>query len=144
MNPLYMSNNINRNEIFGVGVAKEEVNQAFIDINTAIEDGEVVTTLQLTSEQVAGFQLKLNYDTTRLTFEKVEFNTGQTVTNFAQQADDGRINLGSIQQEANAIANGSTVKVYFTGQVTSPVGTVTVFNTDAVNTEGKRLILNLQ
>ena len=60
MNPLYMSNNINRNEIFGVGVAKEEVNQAFIDINTAIEDGEVVTTLQLTSEQVAGFQLKLN------------------------------------------------------------------------------------
>ena len=28
MNPLYMSNNINRNEIFGVGVAKEEVNQA--------------------------------------------------------------------------------------------------------------------
>ena len=76
--------------------------------------------------------------------DKVEFNTGQTVTNFAQQADDGRINLGSIQQEANAIANGSTVKVYFTGQVTSPVGTVTVFNTDAVNTEGKRLILNLQ
>ena len=143
MNPLYMGNT-NRNEIFGVGVAKEEVNQAFIDINTAIEDGEVVTTLQLTSEQVAGFQLKLNYDTTRLTFEKVEFNTGQTVTNFAQQADDGRINLGSIQQEANAIANGSTVKVYFTGQVTSPVGTVTVFNTDAVNTEGKRLILNLQ
>ena len=66
------------------------------------------------------------------------------LANFAQQADDGRINLGSIQQEANAIANGSTVKVYFTGQVTSPVGTVTVFNTDAVNTEGKRLILNLQ
>ena len=144
MNPLYMSNNINRSEIFGVGVAKQEVNQAFIDINTAIEDGEVVTTLQLTSEQVAGFQLKLNYDTTRLTFKEVKFDTGQTVTNFAQQADDGRINLGSIQQEANAIANGSTVKVYFTGQVTSPVGTVTVFNTDAVNTEGKRLILNLQ
>ena len=143
MNPLYVSNT-NRSEIFGVGVAKQEVNQAFIDVNTAIVDGEVVTTLQLTSEQVAGFQLKLNYDTTRLTFDKVEFNTGQTVTNFAQQADDGRINLGSIQQEANAIANGSTVKIYFTGQVTSPVGTVTIFNTDAVNTEGKRLILNLQ
>jgi len=143
MNPLYIGNS-NRSEIFGVGVAKQEVNQAFIDVNTAIVDGEVVTTLQLTSEQVAGFQLKLNYDTTRLTFDKVEFNTGQTVTNFAQQADDGRINLGSIQQEANAIANGSTVKIYFTGQVTSPVGTVTIFNTDAVNTEGKRLILNLQ
>ena len=141
MNPLYITN---RSEIFGVGVAKQEVNQAFIDVNTVIENGEVVTTLQLTSEQVAGFQLKLNYDTTRLTFKEVKFDTGQTVTNFAQQADDGRINLGSIQQEANAIANGSTVKVYFTGQVTSPVGTVTIFNTDAVNTEGKRLILNLQ
>ena len=141
MNPLYITN---RSEIFGVGVAKQEVNQAFINVNTVIENGEVVTTLQLTSEQVAGFQLKLNYDTTRLTFKEVKFDTGQTVTNFAQQADDGRINLGSIQQEANAIANGSTVKVYFTGQVTSPVGTVTIFNTDAVNTEGKRLILNLQ
>jgi hypothetical protein len=141
MNPLYISN---ENEIFGVGVAKQEVNQAFIDINTAIEDGEVVTTLQLTSDQVAGFQLKLNYDTTRLTFDRVKFETGNTTTNFAHKADDGRINLGSLQQEATALENGATVKVYFTGQVTSPVGTVTIFQTDAVNTEGKRLILNLQ
>ena len=138
---MYISN---RSEIFGVGVAKQEVNQAFIDINTAIEDGEVVTTLQLTSDQVAGFQLKLNYDTTRLTFDRVKFETGNTTTNFAHKADDGRINLGSLQQEATALENGATVKVYFTGQVTSPVGTVTIFQTDAVNTEGKRLILNLQ
>ena len=141
MNPMYIGN---RSQIFGVGVAKQEVNQAFIDINTAIEDGEVVTTLQLTSDQVAGFQLKLNYDTTRLTFDRVKFETGNTTTNFAHKANDGRINLGSLQQEATALENGATVKVYFTGQVTSPVGTVTIFQTDAVNTEGKRLILNLQ
>ena len=141
MNPMYMSN---RSEIYGVGVAKQEVNQAFMDINTVIEGDEVVTALTLTSDQVAGFQLKLNYDTTRLTFDRVRFETGNTTTNFAYKADDGRINVGSLQQEATALENGAKVKVYFTGQVTSPVGTVTIFNTDAVNTEGKRLILNLQ
>lgn len=141
MNPMYMSN---RSEIYGVGVAKQEVNQAFMDINTVIEGDEVVTELTLTSDQVAGFQLKLNYDTTRLTFDRVRFETGNTTTNFAYKADDGRINVGSLQQEATALENGAKVKVYFTGQVTSPVGTVTIFNTDAVNTEGKRLILNLQ
>ena len=115
-----------------------------MDINTVIEGDEVVTELTLTSDQVAGFQLKLNYDTTRLTFDRVRFETGNTTTNFAYKADDGRINVGSLQQEATALENGAKVKVYFTGQVTSPVGTVTIFNTDAVNTEGKRLILNLQ
>ena len=141
MNPMYIGN---RSQIFGVGVAKQEVNQAFMDINTVIEGDEVVTELTLTSDQVAGFQLKLNYDTTRLTFDRVRFETGNTTTNFAYKADDGRINVGSLQQEATALENGAKVKVYFTGQVTSPVGTVTIFNTDAVNTEGKRLILNLQ
>ena len=141
MNPMYIGN---RSQIFGVGVAKQEVNQAFMDINTVIEGDEVVTELTLTSDQVAGFQLKLNYDTTRLTFDRVRFETGNTTTNFAYKADDGRINVGSLQQEATALENGAKVKVYFTGQVTSPVGTVTIFQTDAVNTEGKRLILNLQ
>ena len=143
MNPLYVGVK-NSREIFGVGVADVEVNQAFLNTDTQLEGDEIVTTLTLTSEDVSGFQLKINYDTSRLNFDRVVFDTGNTTTNFAKQAADGRVNIGSLEQGGVAIANGSTVKVYFTGDVSSPVGVVTVFNTDAVNTNGERLILNLQ
>ena len=111
--------------------------------STAIEDGRVVATLRLLSTEVTALQLKVDYDDTVLTFEEAVFNTGNTVTNFASEAN-GRVNLGSIEQNGGEIETGDVFKVYFSGNVTSPVGLVSIFNTDAANTDGYRLILNLQ
>ena len=111
--------------------------------STAIEDGKVVATLKLNSTDVSALQLKVDYDNTVLTFEEAVFDTGNTVTNFASETD-GRINLGSIEQNGGEIETGEVFKIYFTGNVTSPVGLVSIFNTDAANTDGYRLILNLQ
>lgn len=111
--------------------------------STAIEDGKVVATLKLNSTDVTALQLKIDYDNSILTFDEAVFNTGNTVTNFAT-AENGRINLGSIEQNGGEIETGEVFKVYFTGNVTSPVGLVSIFNTDAANTDGNRLILNLQ
>ena len=111
--------------------------------STAIEDGRVVATLRLLSTEVTALQLKVDYDNTVLTFEEAVFNTGNTVTNFASEAN-GRVNLGSIEQNGGEIETGDVFKVYFSGNVTSPVGLVSIFNTDAANTDGYRLILNLQ
>ena len=111
--------------------------------STAIEDGRVVATLRLLSTEVTALQLKVDYDNTVLTFDEAVFNTGNTVTNFASEAN-GRVNLGSIEQNGGEIETGDVFKVYFSGNVTSPVGLVSIFNTDAANTDGYRLILNLQ
>ena len=111
--------------------------------STAIEDGKVVATLRLLSTDVSALQLKVDYDNTVLTFDEAVFNTGNTVTNFASETN-GRVNLGSIEQNGGEIETGEVFKVYFTGNVTSPVGLVSIFNTDAANVDGNRLILNLQ
>jgi len=111
--------------------------------STAIEDGKVVATLRLLSTEVTALQLKVDYDNTVLTFEEAVFNTGNTVTNFASETN-GRVNLGSIEQNGGEIDTGDVFKIYFDGNVTSPVGLVSIFNTDAANTDGNRLILNLQ
>ena len=88
-------------------------------------------------------EAKVDYDNTILTFDEAVFNTGNTVTNFSSETN-GRVNLGSIEQNGGEIETGEVFKVYFTGNVTSPVGLVSIFNTDAANTDGYRLILNLQ
>tara|TARA_R110002020_G_scaffold140319_2_gene311732 strand:- start:4883 stop:6595 length:1713 start_codon:yes stop_codon:yes gene_type:complete len=111
--------------------------------STAIEDGRVVATLRLLSTEVTALQLKVDYDNTILTFDEAVFNTGNTVTNFASETN-GRVNLGSIEQNGGEIDTGDVFKIYFAGNVTSPVGLVSIFNTDAANTDGYRLILNLQ
>ena len=111
--------------------------------STVMEDGKVVATLRLNSTNVTALQLKIDYDNTILTFDEAVFDTGNTVTNFATETN-GRVNLGSIEQNGGEIETGDVFKVYFTGNVTSPVGLVSIFNTDAANTDGNRLILNLQ
>ncbi len=111
--------------------------------STAIEDGKVVATLRLLSTEVTALQLKVDDDNTVLTFEEAVFNTGNTVTNFASETN-GRVNLGSIEQNGGEIDTGDVFKIYFDGNVTSPVGLVSIFKTDAANTDGNRLILNLQ
>ena len=111
--------------------------------STAIEDGKVVATLRLLSTDVSALQLKVDYDNTVLTFDEAVFDTGNTVTNFVTETN-GRVNLGSIEQNGGEIETGEVFKVYFTGNVTSPVGLVSIFNTDAANVDGNRLILNLQ
>ena len=111
--------------------------------STALEDGKVVATLRLNSTEVTALQLKIDYDNTILTFDEAVFDTGNTVTNFASETN-GRVNLGSIEQNGGEIETGDVFKVYFSGNVTSPVGLVSIFNTDAANTDGYRLILNLQ
>jgi hypothetical protein len=105
--------------------------------STAIEDGKVVATLRLLSTDVSALQLKVDYDNTVLTFDEAVFDTGNTVTNFVTETN-------GIEQNGGEIETGDVFKVYFSGNVTSPVGLVSIFNTDAANVDGNRLILNLQ
>lgn len=118
--------------------------ESFIDASftTAIENGEVVATIELLSNDTAALQLKLDFDNTRLTFKEAVFDTGNTTTNFGA-AENSRVNVGSINQQGTAIESGSTIKVVFTGNVDSTVGLISIFNTDAASIEGLQQILRL-
>ena len=119
--------------------------ESFIDANftTGIENGEVVATIELLSNDTKALQLKLDFDNTRLAFKEAVFDTGNTTTNFGA-AENSRVNVGSINQQSEAIPSGSTIKVVFTGNVDSTVGLISIFNTDAASIEGLQQILRLQ
>lgn len=127
------------------GSQQTTVGNADAEFVTQMNGDKVEVLLTLKGEDVAALQLKLNYDPTKLIFKDAIFDTGNTVTNFAS-ADYNKVNMGSINQSAEAIDIDSTFKVVFEtiGDVTSPVGLVTIQNTDAANTSGERLILNLE
>ena len=69
--------------------------------------------------------------------------SGNTTTNFGS-AKNGRVNLGSLNSNGEAIPQNSTIKVVFAGNVDSTIGLVNIFNTDAASTSGLQQILKLQ
>lgn len=119
--------------------------ESFIDANysVALESGNVVATLEVLSDDTSALQLKLDYDNTRILFKEVVFDTGNTTTNFGS-AKNGRVNLGSINSNREAIPRNSTIKVVFEGNVSSTVGLVNIFNTDAASISGLQQILRLK
>lgn len=115
---------------------------------TELKDGKVVMTLTLnpSTQDVVGTQYKVNYDTSKLSFESVEFNTENTATNFGTPKD-GYVKFGSIIQTGDKVlTDKTTYTLIFTPKVnlTNALGLVTVSNTDAVNKTGEQLKLEIQ
>jgi hypothetical protein len=112
-----------------------------------IVNGKVVITITLDplQQEVVGSQFQLNYDNTALKFEKVEFVTKGSPTNFG--TDRGTyVTLGSL------ITNGSTAldktteyKITFQPLIgiNSMLGLTSVSNTDAVNKNGTQLKIKI-
>lgn len=118
----------------------ETIDAEFI---TEVIDGGIQAEIKILSNNTAALQLILDYDDTRLTFTEVIFDTGNTTTNFGNESN-GRVNVGSINQNGGIIPQGSTYKVKFEGNVNSAAGLVSIVNTDAASTEGVQQILRLQ
>ena len=115
---------------------------------TEVKDGKVIMTLTLnpSTQDVVGTQYKVNYDTSKLSFESVEFNTENTATNFGTPKD-GYVKFGSIIQTGDKVlTDKTTYTLIFTPKVnlTNALGLVTVSNTDAVNKTGEQLKLEIQ
>lgn len=113
------------------------------EFNTTVVDGGVEATIKILSSNTGALQLKLDYDTARLTFDEVVFDTGNNTTNFGN-ASNGRVNMGSINQQGEAIPQNSTFVVKFNGNVNSAAGLISIVNTDAASTAGVQQILRLQ
>ena len=95
----------------------EAVETAKLSVTSTLENGKVVLTTNLTKEGLAGLQVIMNYDESKLTLDNVIFDSGSTITNFSTNKD-GRLTFGSIDQLKTArIKVGTPYKLVFTPKV---------------------------
>jgi len=105
--------------------------------------GKLVVTISLDplQQELVGTQFNLNYDNTALKFEKVEFTTKGTPTNFGTNRGS-YITLGSLVTDGSTILDKTTeYKITFLPLIglNGTLGLTSISNTDAVNKSGTQL-----
>ena len=119
------------------------VEKATLGISSTLEGGKVVLTTKLTKTELAGLQIVMNYDDSKLTLDNVIFDTGNTITNFSTH-EDGRLTFGSIDQLKTArIKVGTPYKLIFTPKtpLTNTAGLFYFVLSDAVDAKGNKIDL---
>jgi hypothetical protein len=108
-----------------------------------LEGGKVVLTTNLTKEGLAGLEVIMNYDESKLTLDNVLFDAGSSITNFSTH-ENGRLTFGSMDQLKTArIKTGTPYKLIFTPKttLTNTAGLFYFVLSDAVDASGKKINL---
>ena len=129
-----LMSNLNTNEINVIPMGEIVGNKVIITLS--------VDPLQ---QELVGTQFQLNYDNTKLKFEKVEFKTKGNPTNFG--TDKGSfINLGSLITSGDVLDKTTEYRVIFTpiNNITDILGLTSISATDAVNKAGKQLKVGIK
>jgi hypothetical protein len=122
------------------------VEKATLGITSTLESGKVVLTTTLTRAELAGLQVVMNYDDSKLTLDNVIFDAGSTITNFSTHKD-GRLTFGSIDQLKSArIKVGTPYKLIFTPKttLTNTAGLFYFVLSDAVDAKGNKVDLTIE
>ncbi len=96
-------------------------------------------------QELVGTQFQLNYDNTKLKFEKVDFVTKGNPTNYGSNRGS-YISLGSlITSDGLVLDNTTEYRITFTpiNPLTDILGLISISTTDAVNRAGKQLKVKL-
>jgi hypothetical protein len=144
-------NSVNDNQIKSMSVqtmayTAPVFEKATLGITSTLENGKVVLTTTLTKEGLAGLQVVMNYDSTKLTLDNIIFDAGSTITNFSTR-DNGRLTFGSIDQLKTArIKVGTPYKLIFTSKepLTNTAGLFFFVLADAVDGFGKKIDLTIE
>ncbi len=123
--------------------ADKVLEQATLSLSSKIENGKVVLTTLLSKADLAGLEVIMKYDESKLTLDNVVFDAGSTVTNFSTNKD-GRLTFGSIDQIRTArIKTGTPYKLVFTPKVplTNTAGLFYTELSDAVDGKGNKIDL---
>jgi hypothetical protein len=119
------------------------IEKATLGLNSTIINGKVVLTGTLTKEGLAGLEVILQYDNTKLTFDNISFDAGAGVTNFSTNGD-GRLTFGSMDQtKIGRIKTGTPYKLTFTPKetITNTAGLFYTVLADAVDGGGNKINL---
>jgi len=142
---IYTNSIGNTKQSFSVGSMSytSAIETAKLSLNSTIVGGKVVLTGTLTKEGLAGLEVILQYDNTKLTFDNVAFDAGANVVNFSTN-NDGRLTFGSMDQiKTGRIKTGTPYRLTFTPKETL-ANTAGLFYTvlaDAVDGSGKKINL---
>jgi len=109
--------------------------------------GKLVVTISIDplQQELVGTQFQLNYDNTALSFEKVEFTTKGSPTNFGTNKGTS-ITLGSLITDGSTILDKTTeYKITFLPLkgLNGILGLTSISNTDAVNKNGTQLKIKI-
>lgn len=119
-----------------------------LDVVSELINGKVHFTINLQEEGVIGAQFNINYDDTILTLDNVIFDTGNTMTNFANhKQQQAKLNIGSLNQSANiAIKTGAAYKLIFTPNETiqNTSGLITFKLTEGIKADGQKVKFIIQ
>jgi hypothetical protein len=121
----------------------EAVETAKLSVTSTLENGKVVLTTTLTKEELAGLEVIMNYDESKLTLDNIIFDSGSTITNFSTR-EGSRLTFGSIDQiKTSRIKTGTPYKLIFTPkvQLTNTAGLFYFVLSDAVDAKGNKIDL---
>jgi len=121
----------------------EAVETAKLGVSSTLENGKVVLTTTLTKAELAGLQVIMNYDDSKLSLDNVIFDAGSTITNFTTH-EGSRLTFGSIDQTKTArIKIGTPYKLIFTPKttLTNTAGLFYFVLSDAVDAKGNKVDL---
>jgi hypothetical protein len=119
---------------------------AKLSVTSTLENGKVVLTTNLTKEGLAGLEVIMNYDDSKLALDNIIFDSGSTITNFSTNKD-GRLTFGSIDQLKTArIKIGTPYKLIFTPkvQLSNTAGLFFFVLSDAVDAKGNKIDLIIE
>lgn len=129
-------------------MALKQAIESNLDVVSELVDGKVHFTINLQEEGVIGAQFNINYDDTILTLENVIFDTGNTMTNFANHKEQqSKVNIGSLDQSAQAaIKLGNAYKLIFTAdeEIQNTSGLVTFRLTEGIKADGQKVKFIIQ
>jgi hypothetical protein len=124
----------------------ETLETAKLSVTSTLENGKVVLTTNLSKEGLAGLEVIMNYDESKLTLDNMIFDAGSTITNF-KTTKDGRLTFGSIDQLKTArIKVGTPYKLVFTPKttLTNTAGLFFFVLSDAVDAKGNKVDLTIE
>jgi hypothetical protein len=144
------NNSVNPGDVSTVktmSVQSMSYNQVFeetkLSLSSSMANGKVVLSGNLTKEGLAGLEVILQYDNSKLTFDNISFDAGPSITNFSTN-EDGRLTFGSMDQtKTSRIKSGTPYKLTFTPKVTlsNTAGLFYTVLADAVDGNGKKVNL---
>ena len=124
----------------------QAIEKATLGLTSTMVNGKVVLTGTLTKEGLAGLEVILQYDNTKLTFDNISFDAGAGVTNFSTNGD-GRLTFGSMDQtKIGRIKTGTPYKLTFTPKetITNTAGLFYTVLADAVDGAGNKINLIIE
>jgi hypothetical protein len=117
--------------------------KAILSLSSKLENGKVILSAGLTKADLAGLEVIMQYDSTKLTLDNVIFDAGSTITNFSTH-NNGRLTFGSIDQLKTArIKVGTPYTLIFTPKesLTNTAGLFYTVLADAVDAKGNKIDL---